>query len=72
MRDSAEPDRAMVTVMFVDIVDSAKPAAKLGDRRWADLLESFYGVASGHSTAPAASAGRRLLRPSVSHIIERG
>ncbi|HEX5936131.1 MAG TPA: adenylate/guanylate cyclase domain-containing protein [Actinomycetota bacterium] len=45
MRHSAAPDRAIVTVMFVDIVDSTKRAAELGDRRWADLLESFYAVA---------------------------
>ncbi len=44
MRDSPEPDRAVVTVMFVDIVDSTKRAAEIGDRRWADLLESFYAV----------------------------
>jgi pimeloyl-ACP methyl ester carboxylesterase/class 3 adenylate cyclase len=44
MRDNPEPDRAVVTVMFVDIVDSTKRAAELGDRRWADLLESFYAV----------------------------
>ena len=42
IRDSPEPDRAVVTVMFVDIVDSTKRAAELGDRRWADLVESFY------------------------------
>jgi class 3 adenylate cyclase len=44
MRDGPEPDRAIATVMFVDIVDSTKRAAQLGDRRWADLLESFYAV----------------------------
>ena len=44
MRDSAEPDRALVTVLFIDIVDSTKRAAQLGDRRWADLLASFYAV----------------------------
>lgn len=42
MRGSAESDRAVATVMFVDIVDSTKRAAELGDRRWTDLLESFY------------------------------
>ena len=42
MREGAEPDRAVATVMFVDIVDSTKRAAELGDRRWADLVESFY------------------------------
>jgi pimeloyl-ACP methyl ester carboxylesterase/class 3 adenylate cyclase len=44
MRDSVEPERALVTVMFIDIVDSTKRAAQLGDRRWADLLERFYAV----------------------------
>ena len=44
MREQAEPDRVLATVMFVDIVGSTKRAADLGDRRWADLLESFYAV----------------------------
>ncbi|MDQ2933820.1 MAG: adenylate/guanylate cyclase domain-containing protein [Chloroflexota bacterium] len=44
MRDSAAPERVLATVMFVDIVDSTKRAAEIGDRRWVDLLESFYGV----------------------------
>ena len=44
MRDSTETDRALVTVMFLDIVDSTKRAAEFGDRRWTDLLESFYAV----------------------------
>ena len=42
MRDGGEIDRVLVTVMFVDIVDSTVHAAELGDRRWADLLETFY------------------------------
>jgi class 3 adenylate cyclase len=44
MRDGGEPDRVLATVMFVDIVDSTLRAANLGDRRWSDLLESFYAV----------------------------
>ena len=44
MRDGGEVDRVLATVMFVDIVDSTKRAADLGDRRWADLLEGFYAV----------------------------
>ncbi len=44
MRDSAESSRAVTTVMFVDIVDSTKRAAELGDRRWVGLLERFYAV----------------------------
>ena len=33
MRDGPEPDRAVATMMFVDIVDSTMRAAELGDRR---------------------------------------
>ena len=33
-----EPDRALATVLFTDIVDSTGHAARLGDRRWTDLL----------------------------------
>jgi class 3 adenylate cyclase len=43
-RHSAEPDRILATILFTDIVGSTKQAAELGDRRWRDLLESFYGV----------------------------
>jgi class 3 adenylate cyclase/pimeloyl-ACP methyl ester carboxylesterase len=42
MRDSPEPDRVVATVMFIDIVDSTRQAATLGDRRWTDLLAGFY------------------------------
>jgi class 3 adenylate cyclase len=44
MRDGGEADRVLATVMFIDIVDSTKQAADLGDRRWTDLLEVFYAV----------------------------
>jgi class 3 adenylate cyclase len=33
-----EPDRVLATVLFTDIVDSTGLAARLGDRRWRDLL----------------------------------
>jgi len=39
-----EPDRALVTILFVDIVDSTRKAAELGDRTWRDLVDSFYAV----------------------------
>lgn len=39
-RLGAEPDRALLTVMFTDIVGSTERAAELGDRRWRDLLDS--------------------------------
>jgi class 3 adenylate cyclase len=34
-----EPDRVLATVMFIDIVDSTRRAAALGDRDWRALLE---------------------------------
>ena len=44
MRDGGEVDRVLATVMFVDVVGSTERAAELGDRRWTDLLASFYAV----------------------------
>jgi class 3 adenylate cyclase/esterase/lipase len=37
-RGGAEPARALLTVMFTDIVDSTARAAVVGDGRWRDLL----------------------------------
>jgi class 3 adenylate cyclase len=39
-----DQDRALVTVLFVDIVDSTQKAAELGDRTWRDLLDTYYSV----------------------------
>jgi pimeloyl-ACP methyl ester carboxylesterase len=44
VRHGPEPDRVLATVMFVDIVGSTEHATRLGDRRWADLLDGYYGV----------------------------
>ena len=38
-RRGGEPERALATVLFTDIVGSTETAARLGDRRWRDLLE---------------------------------
>jgi class 3 adenylate cyclase/alpha-beta hydrolase superfamily lysophospholipase len=38
-RRGHEPERALATVLFTDIVASTETAARLGDRRWRDLLE---------------------------------
>ena len=43
-RHAAEVDRVLATVMFADIVKSTETAAQIGDRRWKDLLQDFYGV----------------------------
>ena len=40
----AEPDRAVLTVMFTDIVDSTARATELGDRRWRRLLAEHDAV----------------------------
>jgi class 3 adenylate cyclase/pimeloyl-ACP methyl ester carboxylesterase len=37
-RHRTEPARALLTVMFTDIVDATAHAARLGDARWRDLL----------------------------------
>jgi class 3 adenylate cyclase/pimeloyl-ACP methyl ester carboxylesterase len=37
-REAPPTDRVLATVVFTDIVDSTATAARLGDRRWRDLL----------------------------------
>ena len=39
-RYAPEPDRILATVLFTDIVDSTDTAARLGDQRWREVLES--------------------------------
>jgi class 3 adenylate cyclase len=41
---SGRSDRALVTVMFTDIVDSTMRAANLGDKRWRELLDRHNDV----------------------------
>jgi class 3 adenylate cyclase len=43
-REAVEPERVLATVLFADLVDSTARAARLGDRRWHDLLDRFYGA----------------------------
>ena len=42
VRESAEYDRVLATILFMDIVGSTERAAQLGDRRWHELLEQYY------------------------------
>jgi len=42
VREPAEPDRVLATVLFTDIVGSTERARELGDRRWRDLLERHH------------------------------
>jgi class 3 adenylate cyclase len=41
-REAVEPERVLATVLFADVVGSTAHAARLGDRRWHDLLDGFY------------------------------
>ena len=45
VRPRPEPDRVLATILFTDIVGSTQRAAELGDSRWRDLLDSYYGLA---------------------------
>ncbi|HYP56061.1 MAG TPA: alpha/beta fold hydrolase, partial [Solirubrobacterales bacterium] len=46
-RRAHEPERALATVLFTDIVGSTELAARLGDRRWRDLLERHDALVRG-------------------------
>jgi class 3 adenylate cyclase/esterase/lipase len=42
VREPAEPDRALATVLFTDIVGSTERARELGDRGWRELLDRHH------------------------------
>ena len=50
-------DRILATVMFTDLVGSTEQAARLGDRRWADLLAAHDAIIS---TAVNRHRGRQI------------
>lgn len=43
-RHIPEADRVLATVLFTDIVGATERAAKLGDRRWHDLLDDHHAL----------------------------
>jgi class 3 adenylate cyclase len=45
LHDGPEPDRALASILFTDIVGSTERASALGDREWRNLLESHDAVA---------------------------
>jgi pimeloyl-ACP methyl ester carboxylesterase len=47
VREPAEPDRVLATVLFTDIVSSTGRARELGDRRWRELLERHHELVRG-------------------------
>ena len=42
VRPAPDPDRVLATVLFTDLVGSTETAARLGDRRWKELLEAHH------------------------------
>jgi pimeloyl-ACP methyl ester carboxylesterase len=42
--EESEPDRALATILFTDIVGSTAQAAELGDRGWRELLEAHHAL----------------------------
>ncbi len=40
--DKVSLDRALATMMFVDIVRSTEIAARMGDRRWSEVMHHYY------------------------------
>jgi class 3 adenylate cyclase len=40
----AEPETVLSTVLFTDIVDSTRRASELGDRAWAELVQSHHAL----------------------------
>jgi class 3 adenylate cyclase len=44
-RRATESDRVLATVLFTDVVGSTEKAAALGDKRWHELLDSYYSLA---------------------------
>jgi class 3 adenylate cyclase len=65
VRHHHEPDRAVATVMFTDIVASTARAAELGDSRWRELLGNYYAVVRKELTTfrgrEVSTAGDGLL-----------
>jgi class 3 adenylate cyclase len=41
-RPRAIPDTVLTTLLFTDLVDSTRTAARLGDRAWKDVLEAHH------------------------------
>jgi class 3 adenylate cyclase len=58
-------DRVLATVLFTDIVDSTKRAARLGDHAWRDLLGTFERLSAEVVTA----ASGRLIKSTGDGIL---
>jgi class 3 adenylate cyclase len=65
IREAAELDRVLATVLFTDIVSSTERAAELGDHAWRELLDAHHAVVRAH-LARATGAGRSTLLETAS------
>jgi pimeloyl-ACP methyl ester carboxylesterase len=43
-RSAVADERVLATLLFTDIVGSTEQAAMMGDRRWHEVIESYYGL----------------------------
>lgn len=50
-RHRPEPDRVLVTLLFIDIVGSTERAVSLGDWRWRELLDTYHDLVRQELTA---------------------
>ena len=64
-RAGVQADRMLATILFTDICSSTERAAKLGDRRWREVLEAHNRAASAelerHGGRSVKSLGDGLL-----------
>lgn len=44
----ARADRRVATALFIDVVDSTRVAADVGDRRWRELVANFRSIVRRH------------------------
>jgi pimeloyl-ACP methyl ester carboxylesterase len=51
MRHRPQPDRALATLMFTDVVASTERTVELGDRQWRELLGNFQAAVRKELTA---------------------
>jgi class 3 adenylate cyclase/alpha-beta hydrolase superfamily lysophospholipase len=63
----AHSDRVLVAVLFTDIVDSTGHAARLGDRRWHDLLNEH----DQRVRAAVERAGGRIVKTTGDGVLAR-
>jgi class 3 adenylate cyclase len=49
--DDVNLDRTLATILFVDIVGSTEKAARMGDRRWSQVMNHYYSAVRGELRA---------------------